>query len=243
MLVDTLAVSTMELADFTDEAFDQPGFAHPGLAGDQHDLTFAGGGTSPCIAKALQFTGAPNQWRRILFGRQWSGCARWCRGQRRRRADGADKAVSAARYGLDVTRVFGVVRQRCSQGADGRLECRVADVPMTPDGVKQGVLRDENLRRSCEFAQDGEHPGGQRHGASVAGQPCIAFVELESIEAKPQGTLHRGRHTCCHARLRLQPIDSTGVSGAPSEEVSSVHFETPLEDPNSLRTPAMCQLH
>jgi hypothetical protein len=27
------------------------------------------------------------------------------------------------------------------------------------------------------------------------------------------------------------------------EDVSSVHFEPPLEDANSLRTPAMCQLH
>ena len=34
MLIDTLAVSTMELADFTHEAFDQLGFTHPRLPRD-----------------------------------------------------------------------------------------------------------------------------------------------------------------------------------------------------------------
>ena len=67
-----------------------------------------------------------------------------------------DEAITAARYRLDVARLLRVVAERRSHFADRRLEHRVGDEPMSPDGVEQGVLRHEPARRARERAQHGE---------------------------------------------------------------------------------------
>ena len=79
-----------------------------------------------------------------------------------------DEAIAAARYRLDVARLLRVVAERRPHFADRRLEHRVGDEPMAPDGVEQLVLRHQlaGLARQC--AEHGERLRRERYGFAGA---------------------------------------------------------------------------
>src|SRR4029453_9434611 len=99
---------------------------------------------------------------------------------------GSYEAIAAPRYRLDVARLFRVVAERRTHFPDGRLVHRVGDEAMTPDKVQQRVLRHQATGAARQCAKHFERLRRERYGFSVARQPCLSLIKLESVEAQPR---------------------------------------------------------
>src|SRR4029453_8008135 len=108
------------------------------------------------------------------------------RAQRRRANRGSDEAIAAPRYRLDAARLFRVVAERRTHFADGRLEHRVGDEAMTPDKIEQRVLRHQDAGAARQCAKHFERLRRESYGFSVARQPCLSLIQLETVEAQPR---------------------------------------------------------
>jgi hypothetical protein len=89
-----------------------------------------------------------------------------------------------ARHGFYEARLAGVVTERGAQVADGGLQHRFGDEPVTPNRVQQGVFRQQGVGLTRQRAQQAEGGGRERDGLAAAQQPRIRLIEFEVVETK-----------------------------------------------------------
>jgi len=152
---------------------DERGLADARLAGDQHDLPFAGAGCGERLVELRQFALAADH-DALLPVEMERQAVKVAGGMDCRRL--RDEAVAAAVQRLDVARTPGVVPQRPAQFLDTRHERCVADSRPRPERVEQLVLGDHAAAVLGEKAEQGE---------CLRRQPQLAFA-LRQAAARVQ---------------------------------------------------------
>ena len=94
-----------------------------------------------------------------------------------------NEPITASRHRFDEAWAPRIVAEHRTDVADRALQYRVADEPVAPDLVEQGVLRQQGAGMPDESAQQAERRRRERDRASTAKQQRIRLVELELAEA------------------------------------------------------------
>ncbi len=158
-MLHALAARACDAVEAGDELLDQCRLADPRFAGDPDHGALAAARECPCPLQPRECADATDERRRrsCARSRQLGGRERRRRRGRRR----GDEAIAASRHGFDEAGLLCVVTQRRAQVADGRLQHRVADEPVPPHRIKQGILGQQRARLACEYAQQREGRGRQ----------------------------------------------------------------------------------
>jgi hypothetical protein len=100
---------------------------------------------------------------------------------------GRDEPITATRDRFYVPWLARIVVEHGAKIADGALQHRIADEPVTPDLIEQGVLGQQRARLPDERTQQSERCRCNRRRTSVAKQERVRLVELVFTEANTQG--------------------------------------------------------
>ena len=120
----------------------------------------------------------PRQVRRRCCGfGEWLGAR-----QLAKRGDPAHKTIALTWNRLDLIRSRFAAPQRLSQRRDVVRQIPFFDDGVGPDGLHQGVFRDQPSVVFDQHAERIEHLSSQRHGLAVAKQAPLANVEQERPE-------------------------------------------------------------
>ena len=199
VVLDALAARHGDASQARHEVLDQHGLADARFAGHPHHRPLPAAGLAPGAAQPRDRIGTTDERRRFTRAGKRADGGRVRR--HRRSGRGRDEAVTTARHGLYEARLAGVVTERGAQVADGGLQHRFGDEPVTPDRVEQRVLRQQSVRLARQRAQQAEGGGRERDGLSAAQQPGIRLIQLEVVEPEADriGAGERSGHAICRA--------------------------------------------